>query len=671
MSKTKPINIVVISSAEDISESLIAELRRCGHAARSHWLPSLDKAEALRELNPEILLLGPECKTSTREIVAARDVAAPRVSLVAYRPGMPAQEATEALLSGVQAVVAEDHVPLLAQVILRELEITTAIRARSLAEEQLLKLARRHRNLMEETSEAVAYLQEGIHLRANRQYAKVFGYETAEELAGIPLMDLVESQDRARIRDRLKKCERGEHNGSVEAFKGRNAQGENVLLGMKMTLLDSEGDIPQIEILIPNEAPGAILPSTGVSGGIHRGRSSLIAAMHSIAEHGTGSGICALVFLAVDNLSGMEERLGILATDRIGDELAAFVLDRVSDSDRVFRFSSHQLAILLFRPNVQAATAAAEDLREAVNNRSYGEGDKSTSLSVSGTVRPLGGNRDAERLVMEVRQTVDRIQRVQRSGFTLQEDEKDPATSGDEQMWLARVRDALENNSFRLAFQKISSLEGGTDEFLDVFLRMVDDKGDEILAGAFIPVAERHGLMPMVDQWVIRHAATIARQRSRPGQKCIMLVRLSASTVFASDTLLAWMKKFLDAHKGDPPQLTFTIKESTLLDRYDSASQMLSTLRKMGCRCAVSNFSGSDRAMELLNSIDLDFIKLQASFTKALTSGEDDGKIENIIQQVRRRDVKVVAEHVEDATAMAQLWQMGVHYVQGDQTETI
>lgn len=672
MTSIKQATVIVLSDQQDLAEAVQNEMRNAGHAVRTRWINSLKALQsALAEKNAELLLCEPGSAMPLDKVLKLRDEHCRNLPLVLNDGDMSPNDAAAALDKNVRAIVTLEHTGYLCNVLLKEIEAGQQARARQLAEEQLLKLAKRHRSLMEDSSEAVAYLQEGIHLRCNRQYAKVFGYESPDDIAGLPLMDIVAKNDRDSVRKLLKDCEAGKGNPRSEGFNALAKDGSAMALSLKLTKLDSGDDTPQIEVLIPHEAPPSSFAATaGLAGGMHSGRHSLFAALRSLAEHGVGSGVCAFMFLSVDNAARMEERLGFLAADQVSNELAAFVLDRISDSDRAFRFSDYEIGVLLFRPNMQAATVMAEGLQKSIGERSYGGARQSTSLTVSAMIKPLAGNIDPDQLIRDARKQIKRLQAGEGGGLYLDDESYNPNQNKDDQRWVTQVREALEHNNFRLVFQKIISLEGEDEEFLDAFVRMVGEKGEEILAGSFVPVAERHGLMPMIDQWVIKRAAAAVHQRRKAGHPSVVLVRLSESTVSAEEVLLPWLKKFLEVHKDGPPPLTFTVKEESLIDNYAKASKLIRELRAMDCRCAVSHFGGSSRSMELIKDVDLDFVKLQGSLTQKLANGEEDPKISKIISQVTERDIKIVAEQVEDATAMATLWQMGIHYVQGEQIES-
>ena len=82
--------------------------------------------------------------------------------------------------------------------------------------------------------------------------------------------------------------------------------------------------------------------------------------------------------------------------------------------------------------------------------------------------------------------------------------------------WVGRVRRALDEQRFVLYCQPVVSIETGEPVQYELLLRMVDDDGELVLPGSFVPSAERFGLMPAVDRWVVHQAVRLlAEHRSR------------------------------------------------------------------------------------------------------------------------------------------------------------
>jgi len=68
---------------------------------------------------------------------------------------------------------------------------------------------------------------------------------------------------------------------------------------------------------------------------------------------------------------------------------------------------------------------------------------------------------------------------------------------------LSQISDALARNRLVLYGQRIVPLREGIKEYVEVLVRMHGDDGSLIPPGRFIPAAERYGMMPLIDRWVI------------------------------------------------------------------------------------------------------------------------------------------------------------------------
>ena len=77
-----------------------------------------------------------------------------------------------------------------------------------------------------------------------------------------------------------------------------------------------------------------------------------------------------------------------------------------------------------------------------------------------------------------------------------------------EMQWVGTIQKALDKNRLCLYAQPIVSLDHGKQEHYELLLRMLDEQGDVISPGAFLPAAERYGLIEKIDAWVLDHACT-------------------------------------------------------------------------------------------------------------------------------------------------------------------
>src|SRR6202012_12859 len=105
-----------------------------------------------------------------------------------------------------------------------------------------------------------------------------------------------------------------------------------------------------------------------------------------------------------------------------------------------------------------------------------------------------------------------------------------------EMEWVGRLKSAIRRDQFRLYTQKVVALadDGGTpDAHVEILLRMLDDDEQLIEPMAFIPSAERFGLMPEIDRWVIKNAfaALAGVMAADPGTVHTWAINLSGASI--------------------------------------------------------------------------------------------------------------------------------------------
>src|SRR5262249_40405379 len=125
----------------------------------------------------------------------------------------------------------------------------------------------------------------------------------------------------------------------------------------------------------------------------------------------------------------------------------------------------------------------------------------------------------------------------------------------------AQVKQALEHNQLRLAYQSIASLEGDTRQHQDVLVRMMDTEGQETVAADSIAAAEKHGLIKNVDRWVVAQIVQLIGERKSAGDPPSMFVRLSEETLRFGDEFLTWLRTRLQPRPLKPDELVFELQE--------------------------------------------------------------------------------------------------------------
>jgi EAL domain-containing protein (putative c-di-GMP-specific phosphodiesterase class I) len=183
---------------------------------------------------------------------------------------------------------------------------------------------------------------------------------------------------------------------------------------------------------------------------------------------------------------------------------------------------------------------------------------------------------------------------------------------------------------------------------------------------AFIPAAERYGLMPSIDRWVISKAlqmhAGFARHYRLPAR---FSINLSGASM-ADASLVDFVRQELKAHRVAPELVCFEITETAAVGNFDVAVALMHGLRELGCRFALDDFGAGMSSFTYLKRLPVDYVKIDGAFVKDMSKDEVDfAMVEAIHNIAHRMGLRTVAEFVQNDTTIEMLRGLGVDYVQG------
>ena len=226
--------------------------------------------------------------------------------------------------------------------------------------------------------------------------------------------------------------------------------------------------------------------------------------------------------------------------------------------------------------------------------------------------------------------------------------------------WRARIQEARRTGRFLVYSQPILDLAAGEISHEELLVRMRGATADEVLPPAqFLPEAERHGLMPDIDQWMISQALRMAAR----GRK--VAVNISAQSLGRPE-LVAEIAAALEAHGADPASLTFEITETAAVHQMDAAHDFAVALNAIGCGLALDDFGTGFGSFSYLKSFPAQYLKIDIEFVRELIHSESDQRIvQTIVRMARDFGQQTIAEGVEDAATLELLRGYGVDFAQG------
>jgi PAS domain S-box-containing protein len=226
------------------------------------------------------------------------------------------------------------------------------------------------------------------------------------------------------------------------------------------------------------------------------------------------------------------------------------------------------------------------------------------------------------------------------------------------------IDSALNQKRFVLHGQPIISLKSMQPITTELLIRMRQSHGgSELIApAAFLPAAERFGLIQPIDQWVVDRAIEFAAAGHD------VSVNLSAQTI-SNPEQVDRIRTAITAGGVRGEKLIFEITETALADNLDAAHAFATTIRNLGCGVALDDFGVGHGTFTYLRHLPVDYLKIDRQFVRDLLSDEEDRQVvDAIIGVAQQFNVETIAEGVEDQATLEELCKIGVDHVQGHWT---
>ena len=190
---------------------------------------------------------------------------------------------------------------------------------------------------------------------------------------------------------------------------------------------------------------------------------------------------------------------------------------------------------------------------------------------------------------------------------------------------------------------------------------MIDEHGNSVLPSEFLPAAERNKLMKNIDRWMLQSAVEFCQQNDADR----VFVRLSKQSITDSSTP-EWMEQKLDEEGFDCSRLVIQIPERDAAKHIKQTRSLVNHARKLGIGFAIEHFGIDKERYQILDILKPDYIKIDGELMHTLmTDTNMQSAVRNIVKAAHDRNIKTIAERVENANAMAVLFQLGLNFMQG------
>ncbi len=393
-----------------------------------------------------------------------------------------------------------------------------------------------------------------------------------------------------------------------------------------------------------------------------RVENSLVSARVHGAQH-------ALCFIDLDRFKIVNDSAGHAAGDEVLRQVAALLMRQVRGRDTLARLGGDEFCLLIENCPLDKALAISEGLVAAIRQCRFVWEGRAFEIGASIGLVPVDKDSDSTRHLLTDADVAcytakdlgrNRVQ-IHPNFASSFSDSHGPIIG------LAELQNALDRDRFRLYSQPIHPLCNGKQGLgqHEVLLRLLNGKEELVWPDAFIPTAERYGVMPSIDRWVIRDALARTHTKMLEPDQPGIAINLSGSSL-GDGKLLEFINDEIDATGFPPERLCFEVTETAAIRNLTQASRFIVQLRQRGCRFSLDDFGRGLSSLTYLKHLPVDYLKIDGSFIRDIHESPSDRAVVSAVNQLAHAmDIETIAEGVENPCVIQELKSLGVDYIQG------
>jgi diguanylate cyclase (GGDEF)-like protein/PAS domain S-box-containing protein len=377
----------------------------------------------------------------------------------------------------------------------------------------------------------------------------------------------------------------------------------------------------------------------------------------------------AMYFMDLDQFKVVNDTCGHNAGDELLRQLAMLLKARVRDSDVLGRLGGDEFGVLVHRCPMERAEKTAAMLCDVVQGFRFVWENKSFDLGVSIGVVPIRADTGS---VAELFGAADIACYVAKDKgrnqiHIHQVDDLEHARRRGEMQWSTRISEALNENRFVLYYQKIVPLaiQEGRHPECELLVRMLDDDGNIIAPGRFLPAAERYRQMVHIDKWVIRNALTTLAGPNNGTCRGMFSINLSGQSL-GHTGFADYVKEQISASGIDARRVDFEITETAAIANLSQAERFMREMKEIGCSFSLDDFGSGLSSFAYLKALPVDFLKIDGVFVRNILDNSTDRAMVAAINQMGHAiGIRTIAEFIENEAVLHTLRDIGIDYAQG------
>ncbi len=373
-----------------------------------------------------------------------------------------------------------------------------------------------------------------------------------------------------------------------------------------------------------------------------------------------------MLYLDIDNFKNINDSLGHHIGDKVIKEVSSRLKRLLPQQAVLGHLGGDEFGLILPEPENNRMAESLSDRIISLINQPFDLHHFSKRLACSiGSVCYPGDGNDARILLQNADTAMYEAKERGRNRLIKFNDQMNKEARM--RLWLEiELQKALQQNGLEVWYQPKVNARDFSINGAEALVRWKHPVEGYISPGAFIPVAEKAGLIENLGRVVMREVFnTVKRWKLQgilPGRVAINL----SPEQFGNPQLIDYMEKLLRTTELDPNCITFELTESAVMSDSEHTLQMLNAIKKLGFALSIDDFGTGYSSLAYLARFPLDELKIDRAFINEIdTLPKQVTVIENIINLGKSLNLSVVAEGVETQQQATLLSNLNCNSIQG------
>ncbi|WP_354624045.1 EAL domain-containing protein [Psychromonas sp. MME2] len=397
-------------------------------------------------------------------------------------------------------------------------------------------------------------------------------------------------------------------------------------------------------------------------------RSNFNRKLKEVVKEQSGDKVTAFVcFLDLDHFKLVNDTAGHLIGDAMLAEVAQVIANAIGDTDTLGRLGGDEFGLIIKAQQPVEVQSICEMIIRNVSNYKYHWNDRYFDVGVSIGAVPICKGLTATELLSKADLSCYKAKDLGRGRVYIADSSGANLYADELQMgYIANVSQVIEQKRFYLAKQLIKPLDNSTGDapHYEILIRYCDRNGDMVPPGVFIPAAEKHGVIGLIDNWVL---TTIFEryQQFFPDQNTTVSINLSGISL-SNQEFFNNVLQLVRNSSIEPQKICFEITETAIISQLSQALEFIHEMKGLGIKFALDDFGSGVSSFGYLKNLPVDYLKIDGSLVKNIVTEKTDLAIVRSINDIAHMmNIKTIAEFVENQEICDLLEEIGVDYVQG------